>query len=123
MAIIAFLASVTLGLYGALTDGSEIRLVSPDLTTVYSTAKVSGGTLQFDSLPPPGAEIRVLVFPPGPAHNSEVAAEAMMATPQAFRGVVAISADDILIYIDNELTSFRQTLEQEYGVRLRLPGD
>lgn len=120
MGIFAFIVSVTLGIYGMLTDGSEIRLVSPNLATVYSTAKVGGRTLQFESLPPAGAEIRVLVFPPDGANNGEQDA---LASPQAFRGVVAVSEDDILIYINNKLTSFRLTLLEEYGVRLRLPGD
>lgn len=123
MGIIAFLASALLGIYGTLTDGSEIRLVSPNLTTVYSTAKVDGRTLKFESLPPPGAEIRVLIFPPGTAQTADMSAEALLASPQGFRGVVAVSEDDILIYIENKLTSFRLTLEEEYGVRLRLPGD
>lgn len=148
VSIITFLlASMTFGIFGVLTDGSEVRLVSPDLTMVYSTAKVVGNNIQFDTLPPPGAEIRVLVFPPeslrdyeppvaaptadeepsfgaaGAQARSAPPATVNIVGPQAFRAVVTVTQDDILVYVNNQLTSFRDVLTTEYGVRLTLPGD
>lgn len=143
--ITLLLASMTFGIFGVLTEGSEVRLVSPDLTVVYSTAKVVGNNINFDALPPPGAEIRVLVFPPESVRDyvSPVAAPSEdgafgaagaqaraapqalggVASPQAFRAVVTVTQDDILIYVNNQLTSFRDVLTEQYGVRLKLPND
>lgn len=143
--ITLLLASMTFGVFGVLTDGSEVRLVSPDLTMVYSTAKVVGNSIQFNELPPPGAEIRVLIFPAESARNDDppVAAPsdenafgaagaqprssapepAQIVGPQAFRAVVTVTQDDILVYVNNQLTSFRDVLTEEYGVRLKLPED
>lgn len=112
---------MTLGIFGVLTEGSEVRLVSPDLTTVYSTAKIENDRLQFESFPPPGADIRVIVFPPDSVRatpSSGEAQRAMSTSPRAFRGVVTVTHDDILVYVNNQLTSFRLTLDEEYGVSL-----
>ena len=79
--------------FPTLAPGSEVRLVSPDLLQVYASGRVEEGRLRLEGRPlVPGAELRVLVFPPG-ADAGEVAAAAS--------GAAAISAragqDDVWI--------------------------
>lgn len=70
--------------FPTLAPGSEVRLVSPDLLQVHASGRVEEGRLRLEGRPlVPGAELRVLVFPPG-ADAGEVAAAAS--------GAAAISA-------------------------------
>lgn len=101
----------------AMADGTEVRLVSRDLMTVYASATVAAGVLTFDEFPPPGTEVRVLIFPPdaGPAEQA-----AALSGAAALAGSVTAGGDDVML-IDPELeqpVSFRELLLHERSVRL-----
>lgn len=104
----------------AMADGTEVRLVSRDLLTVYATATVVAGDLRFDEFPTPGTEVRVLIFPAdaGPAEQAEALSGAA-----ALAGSVSLSGDDVML-IDPDLetpVSLKQLLLHERNVRLVLP--
>lgn len=104
----------------AMTEGTEVRLVSRDLLTVYASATVVGGELVFEEFPAPGTEVRLLIFPPdaGPAEQAEALSGAA-----ALAGAVSTSGDDVLL-IDPELeepVSLTELLLHERNVRLVLP--
>ncbi len=103
----------------AMSDGTEVRLVSRDLLTVHASATVAAGVLEFEEFPPPGTEVRVLIFPPnaGPAEQAEALSGAA-----ALAGSVSLSGDDVML-IDPELdepVSLRDLLLHERNVRLVL---
>lgn len=112
-----FLVSQTLAGLPTMSAGTEVRVVSPDLLTIYATATVVGTRLEFASALPPGAEVRLLLFPPD-ASETEVA-EALSGAA-ALRGRVADNGRDLLVSfseIDGYL-SFRKWLREERGVTL-----
>ncbi len=104
----------------AMADGTEVRLVSRDLLTVYASATVVGGNLTFEEFPAPGTEVRVLIFPPdaGPAEQAEALSGAA-----ALAGSVSLAGDDVML-VDPDLerpVSLRELLLHERNVRLVLP--
>ncbi len=104
----------------AMTEGTEVRLVSRDLLTVYASATVVAGELVFAEFPAPGTEVRLLIFPAdaGPAEQAEALSGAA-----ALAGNVSLSGDDVLL-IDPELeepVSLAELLLHERNVRLVLP--
>src|SRR5690606_35642245 len=52
-----------LAILPAMSEGTELRVVSPDLLTVYAKATVMDGRLAFTEFPSPGTEVRVIIFP------------------------------------------------------------
>ncbi len=100
--------------------GTEVRLMSSDLFTVYASARVERAYLKFRELPPPGTEVRVLIFPPD-ADNTDLAAALSGAT--ALKGFVSEAGTDILIHYEgsDEPLSFRALLLQEREIWLDLP--
>ncbi len=79
----------------AFPTGTELRLVSPDLLTVYSSGRVTdGGHLIVDHALQAGTELRLLVFPPD-ATDAEKA-EALSGA-RAIYGRVADDRSDILV--------------------------
>lgn len=115
-----FLVSQTLAGLPQLPPGTEVRLVSGDLLTVYGSARVEDGSLSFESPLSPGLELRVLIFPPGSEPREQAAALAGM---QAMPASVSEQGDDILIRfpeLDGPL-SFRLWLKEERGITLEFP--
>lgn len=102
----------------ALPVGTEVRLVSPDLLTVYASAQVEEHVLAFNALPPADTPIRVLIFPPDASRAERAAA---LSGALAMRGRVSPDGTDILLQLPNETEprSLRELLWRERGVELR----
>lgn len=94
--------------------------MSVDLFTVYASASVERNSLRFKELPPPGTEVRVLIFPPD-ADEGEQAEVLSGAT--ALKGHVSEAGVDVLVFLgdDEEPVSLRDLLLQEREIWLDLP--
>ncbi len=106
-----------LAMLPAMAEGTELRVVSPDLLTVYAMATVESGRLVFTEFPPPGTEVRVIIFP---AESS--AAERVDALgARALVGRIGPDGRDVLLTEPSSLDplSLRELLFRERGVRLR----
>jgi len=103
----------------AMPDGTEVRLVSTDLLTIYATATVAGRELVFVDFPPAGTEIRVLIFPPdaGPAAVAQ-----SLSTSRALVGRVSPDGTDILLTepANLEPLSLKALLAREHHLILEL---
>lgn len=112
-----FLVSQTLSGLPAMAPGTEVRVVSPDLLTIYATGQVAGGVLAFGSAFPPNAEVLVLVFPPG---TTEAELAETLAGAAALRAQVDADGTDLRIAVSegNGTMSFRTWLEEERGLEL-----
>lgn len=106
-----------LGMLPAMGEGTELRIVSPDLLTVYAKATVQGGRLVFTEFPAPGTEVRVIIFPAESSAAERV--EALGA--RALVGRVSPDGRDVLLTEPESLDplSLRELLFRERGVRLR----
>lgn len=115
-----FLVSQTVAGLPGMSAGTEVRVVSPDLLTIFATATVVDARLEFESALPPGAEVRLLLFPPD-ASATEVA-EALSGAA-ALRGRVSDNGRDLLISFSEieGFLSFRKWLREERGVTLVIP--
>ena len=100
--------------------GTEVRIMSVDLFTVYASAQVDGSYLKFRELPPPGTEVRILIFPQG-ADDASLAEALSGAT--ALKGFVSDAGTDILVLLEGESEplSLRALLLQEREIWLDLP--
>jgi hypothetical protein len=79
----------------AFPVGTELRLVSPDLLTVYSSGRVTQDRHLIVDLPlDAGTELRLLVFPPGATDVEK--AEALSGV-RAVLGRVADDRADVLV--------------------------
>lgn len=115
-----FLVAQTVPGLPAMAPGTEVRVVSPDLLTVYAHARVADGRLVFEGGLVPGREVRVLIFPPD-ATEAEVAQA--LSGASALRARVALDGRDLLLtfpQLDGPL-SFRKWLEEERDLGLELP--
>jgi len=103
----------------ALPDGTELRVVSPDLLTVYSSGRVDDATLRIDLPLSVGTEVRLLVFAPD-ASDEELAAA--LAGGAALYGHVAEDRADIVLHLTDleEPLSLRAWLLETHGIELVL---
>ncbi len=100
--------------------GTELRLVSPDLLTVYSSGRVTPGRqLVVDQPLDAGTELRLLVFPPDA--SAEEVAEAL-SPARALYGRVADDRADVLVRFPglDEPVSLRRWLADERDIALVL---
>jgi hypothetical protein len=104
-----------------MSPGTEVRLVSQDLLTIYASARVEGGQLAFSGTIEPDQEVRLLIFPPGvrPQQQGEVLVGA-----SAFPGRIASHGQDILVRFsdDGDPVSLLDWLGEERGILLMMPG-
>lgn len=117
-----FLIGQALAHLPAMPAGTEVRLMSADLLTIYASARVDGSELKFYELPPVGVEVRILIFPPGA--DDAARAEALSGAT-ALKGVVSPDQSDILLRFDDGSgpVSLRELLQRERQVWLELvPG-
>ncbi len=106
-----------LALLPAMTEGTELRVVSPDLLTVYAKATVMEGRLVFTEFPAPGTDVRVIIFPAESTPSERV--DAMGA--RALVGRISDDGRDVLLTEPESLEplSLRQLLFRERGVLVR----
>lgn len=105
----------------AMPDGTELRIVSTDLLTVYASASVDDGELLFAEFPPPGTDIRIIIFPADgtPAERVE-----SLHTGKALVGRISQDGTDVLLTEPESLEplSLRELLLREREVSLRIAG-
>lgn len=106
-----------LALLPAMSEGTELRIVSPDLLTVYAKATVQGGRLVFTEFPGPGTEVRIIIFPA----ESSAADRVDALGARALVGRISPDGRDVLLTEPESLDplSLRQLLFTERGVRMR----
>jgi len=117
--VLWFLLGQTMAAMPEFIEGTELRLVSPDLMTVYSSGRVSEGRLMIDLPLDAGTEIRLLVFPPNVTDGQ---AAALLSGAQAVFARVAEERADILLTFpeEAETVSLREWLRTERGIVLVL---
>ncbi len=118
--IFGFLLAQALGGMPAFPVGTELRLVSPDLLTVYSSGRVmEGGQLVVDLPLDAGTELRLLVFPPD---ATDVEKAAALSGARAIFGRVADDRSDVLVRFPDAdaAVSLREWLRLERGIALVL---
>jgi len=95
----------------ALPAGTEVRLVSPDLLTVYASARIQDAKLTFETAPAPGTELRLLFFPPDATQAERAAA---LSGARAISGRISVDGKDILLRFpeSDQPVSLRALLEQ-----------
>lgn len=104
----------------AFPVGTELRLVSPDLLTVYSSGRVTEDRHLVVDLPlDAGTELRLLVFPPDASDRDK--AEALSGARAIF-GRVADDRADLLVRFpaSSEAVSLRAWLAGERDILLVL---
>ena len=110
-----FLVSQTLTTLPDMTPGTEVRLVSTDLLTVYATARVEGDELDLEGELAAGDELRLLILQPDASSQD---AEALGS--KALHAQVSPGGDDILVQFEelNGPLSFKKWLQEERGITL-----
>ncbi len=98
----------------SMSMGTQIQIVSPDLTTNFGLASVVDGELILETELEPYDEVRLLISHAG---TGEVA------MPTAF---VSEDGNDLMLHIPDaesvsEFVSFRQWLSRERGLRMIFP--
>lgn len=118
--VVGFLLAQAATWSPAFPVGTELRLVSPDLLTVYSSGRVTeDGHLVVDLPLDAGTEVRLLVFPPD-ASDRDVA-EALSGA-RTVTGRVASDRADLLVRFPDaaEAVSLRAYLAEEHDILLVL---
>lgn len=112
-----FLVSQTLVTLPDMTPGTEVRVVSNDLLTIYATGLVDNSTLMFDGELEPGKEVRLLILTPNADSKQTVDA-----LGHALFGMVAQDGSDILLKFEDleGPLSFGKWLQEERGIGLDL---
>ncbi len=117
LVLFGFLLGVSLADLPTFAAGTELRVVSPDLLTLYSSGRVEDGNLMIDLPLDVGTEVRLLVFGPD-ADDTEIALA--LAGGTALYGHVAEDRADILLRVGDldEPLSLRTWLLEEHGITL-----
>lgn len=117
-----FLVSQTVAGLPDMYPGTEVRIVSMDLITIYASARVENSELILNGTFRPDAEVRLLILQPDA--NAQETIEAL--GNKALHARISPEGDDILLQfaeLDGPL-SFKQWLEDERDIKLELnPSD
>jgi hypothetical protein len=119
-ALIWFLIGQATASLPSFPVGTELRLVSPDLLTVYSSGRVTADRHLIVDLPlDAGTELRLLVFPPGATDVEK--AEALSGVRAVFGRVADDRADILVRFPDSDApVSLRRWLADERDIVLVL---
>jgi hypothetical protein len=116
-----FLVSQTLAGLPDMAPGTEVRLYSTDLFTIYAVAVVEDDRLVFEGALEPGTEIRLLILSPASSSDERERVEAL-SDAKALYGRISRDGEDIWLRFD-ELegpVSFKKWLLEERGITLQL---
>jgi hypothetical protein len=118
-ALFWFVIGQTLAGLPQFEAGTELRLVSRDLLTVYSSGRVVNDQLVIDLPLDAGTELRLLVFPP---NASDAAIASVLSGAAAVFGKVSDDRSDILVHFPghDEPASLRAWLQEQRNVTLVL---
>lgn len=112
-----FLVAQTLAGLPAMTPGTEVKVILPDLITVLGNAVVEEGRLVFNQPLPAGSEVRLLFIARGSDPSDTVAA-----LRDAPFGRVSPTGDDITVqFAGLEPLSLKQWLAEERDIALIIP--
>jgi len=112
-----FLVAQTLAGLPAMTPGTEVKVIRPDLITVLGSALVEEGRLVFNQPLPVGSEVRLLFIARGSDPSDTVAA-----LRDAPFGRVSPTGDDITVqFAGLEPLSLKQWLAEERDIALIIP--
>ncbi len=95
-----------------MAQGTEVKIISPDLLTVYAVAVVEDDKLAFQAALEPGREVRLLIVLPNATDKDAL----------ALYGSISPEGDDILLRFEEREspTSFRGWLSDERGITLHM---
>lgn len=113
-----FLVSQTLSGLPAMHSGTEVRIVSMDLITMYASASVTNQELVLTGDMAPGSDVRLLILQPDA--NAQETVEAL--GNKALHARISPEGNDILLQFD-ELEgplSFKKWLREERGINFEL---
>ncbi len=113
-----FLVSQTLSSLPDIYSGTEIRLVSMDLISIYAEAKVENGNLILKGDLEPGQDIRLLILQPDA--NAQETVEAL--GNKALHATVSEDGTDLLLRfqeLDGPI-SFKKWLSEERDIQFEL---
>ena len=114
-----FLVSQMVSGLPAMTQATEVRVVSQDLLTIFASARVEEGQLVFDAALTPGLEVRLLIFPPDATDQERAAA---LSGAQALVGWATPEGDLLVQFPEvGGPISFRKWLAEERDLELILP--
>lgn len=101
-----------------MTPGTEVKLVHPDLVSVFDTATVENGQLAFSERLEPDTELRLLFLTP-----DADAGQSVDSVADAPPGRISSRGGDILVQFAGyeAPVSFRRWLDEERDVELILP--
>ena len=113
-----FCLTQTLASLPAMTPGTEVKLVHPDLVPVFDTAVVENGQLAFSERLEPGTELRLLFLAPDADEKQSVASMS-----DAPFGYISSRGGDILVEFEGyeAPVSLRRWLGEERDIELLLP--
>ena len=100
-----------------MLPGTEVRVVSADLLTVYTTAFVVDNSLFFDNVLEPNTEVQILILSP-----NEDAKEVNALEGKSLHAFVSPDGDDILLKFEGMegSLSFKNWLLKERNIVLHL---
>ncbi len=112
-----FLVGQTISGLPAMLPGTEVRVVSADLLTVYTTAFVVDNNLFFDNVLEPNAEVQILILSPNQDPKEVNALDG-----KALHAFISPTGDDILLKFDGMegSLSFKNWLLEERNIVLHL---
>ena len=113
-----FLVSQTIGGLPDMYPGTEVRVVSMDLITIYASASVDQDELILEGNMAPGSEVRLLILQPDA--NAQETVEAL--GNKALHARISPEGNDILLQfveLDGPL-SFKKWLEEERDIKFTL---
>jgi hypothetical protein len=105
--------------FPAMTPGTEVKIVAPELLPVLASARVEVDRLVFVGPLEPGAEVRILILPPNP--DDQEPAE-LLRDVKALYARVSNDGTDILLHLEehDRPISFRRWLLEERGILMTI---
>ena len=112
-----FLVGQTIAGLPAMLAGTEVRVVSSDLLTVYTSGIVEDNNLFFDNVLEPNVEVQILILP---ANSDPKAVNALEG--QSLHAFISPEGDDIILKFEGMEggLSFRKWLAEERNISLHL---
>ncbi len=112
-----FLVSQTIAGLPDMAPGTEVRILSEDLMSMYASATIENNELVLEGPIPAETYVKLVILQPNPSPE-----ETVQAAGQALTAVVSPEGDDLYLKFQ-ELEgplSFRKWLFEERGIVLRV---
>jgi hypothetical protein len=112
-----FLVSQTIAGLPDMAPGTEVRILSEDLTSMYASATIENNELILEGSFPSETQVKLVILQPNPSPE-----ETVQAAGQALPAMVSPEGDDLYLKFQ-ELEgplSFKKWLFEERGIVLRV---